>query len=53
MSFWEGVARALDIWGTFPSHNPLEKSDIDAICDDWLAIGQDMQGAFGAIDDRA
>lgn len=48
-SFASGVARVLDLWGSFDDYNisetPLE-ADGKAIAADWLIVGQDLCDAI-------
>ncbi len=48
-SFLGGVARTLDIGGTFDSYNDApcsDEADFDAIASDWYAVGSDLLGAM-------
>jgi len=48
-SFFEGIARIIDLGGTLNEYNRSptpEQADHDALDADWRAIGQDMQQAF-------
>ena len=48
-SFLSGVARVVDLGGTFDSYNRSANeasADLRAICSDWAAIGEDMKKAI-------
>jgi hypothetical protein len=48
-SFMSGVARALDLGGTFDEYNRSpspEDADVRALHSDWMAVGADMQKAI-------
>lgn len=48
-SFWEGVARTLDIGGVFsaPRSMPPARQDGEILASDWEAVGADMWAALG------
>lgn len=44
-SFGSGMARNLDLWGSFDDYNRSEtgaEADAKAIASDWLVVGQDL-----------
>ena len=48
-SFGSGVARTLDLWGTFDEYNHSEtpaEADATAIASDWSIVGQDLYDAI-------
>lgn len=48
-SFVTGVARLLDLYGTFDQYNmssTVVEADHKAIAADWFCVGQDMQVAL-------
>jgi hypothetical protein len=48
-SFGSGVARALDLFGTFDAYNSSAseaEADRIAIASDWLVVGSDLQEAI-------
>jgi hypothetical protein len=48
-SFGSGVARTLDLWGTFDEYNQSESpadADSTAIAADWCVVGQDLYSAL-------
>ncbi len=48
-SFFEGVARIVDLGGTLNEYNrspTSEQADCDALEADWSAIGQDLEQAI-------
>jgi hypothetical protein len=52
-SFWEGVARIVDMGGTFQVYNTSrDGTDADrrALQSDWEAVGQDMWTAIQKVD---
>lgn len=54
-SFLGGVARTLDIGGTFDSYNDApssDEADFDAIASDWYAVGADLLGAMNRYSSR-
>ena len=48
-SFWEGVARTLDIGGVLsgPRVMPPARRDGEILASDWEAVGADMRAALG------
>jgi hypothetical protein len=55
-SFLNGIARALDIGGTFDAYNRSAdeaSADLRAISSDWKVIGQDMKRAIDSVKDEA
>jgi hypothetical protein len=52
-SFLEGVARTLDLGGTFTDYNTLAdagEADFLALRSDWQAIGEDFDAALAQYD---
>lgn len=52
-SFWEGVARALDLGGTLTQYNRAidgRQADYLAMKSDWMAVGNDLRTAMGAFE---
>ena len=48
-SFGSGVARALDLYGTFDAYNSSAsetEADMAAIANDWLVVGKDLTDAI-------
>ena len=48
-SFWEGVARVLDLGATLQEYNTSEteqQADAKAIRDDWRAVGYDLRSSI-------
>lgn len=48
-SFWEGLARLLDVGGTLNEYNYSdsdEEADVRAILSDWEAVGKDIRAAI-------
>jgi hypothetical protein len=55
-SFLSGMARALDLSGTFDAYNRSRnggEADLRAIWSDWLTVGQDMSEAINSEKDKA
>jgi hypothetical protein len=55
-SFLYGIARSLDLGGTFDAYNESltpNEADGRAIASDWLAVGKDLQGALEATEVKA
>lgn len=51
-SFWEGVARLVDITGSLNEYNysgSPNEADCRAIASDWEAVGSDMRVAMGVF----
>lgn len=51
-SVWSGVARLVDLGGTFDSYNYAasdEDADARAIASDWAHVGRDLYGAARRI----
>gem|GEM_PF-766026 len=51
-TFNKGVARTLDIWGTFDSYNysqTPQEADRAAIASDWYAVGADLHRSISKI----
>ena len=54
-SFSNGFARALDFFGTLTSYNKSEtpaQADSYALFNDWVAIGNDMEIAYKALENN-
>jgi hypothetical protein len=52
-SFGSGVARTLDLWGSFDEYNRSESpadADATAIAADWRVVGQDIYDAMEKVD---
>ena len=50
-TFWSGMARALDLGGTFDAYRGVaagQLADEEALRADWLTVGQDMENAIQA-----
>ena len=48
-SFWEGLARLIDIGGTLNDYNMFEsdeQADTRALLSDWEAVGGDLRAAM-------
>ncbi len=48
-SFSSGLARALDLFGTFDEYNTADseaEADEHAIASDWFVVGADLRGAL-------
>jgi hypothetical protein len=55
-SFMSGLARTLDIGGTFDAYNRSTNggmADYRAICADWAAVGNDIKAAIDSETDKA
>lgn len=56
-SFWTGIARLVDMFGTLSVYNESsspEEADAKALYADWLAVGNDMRRAIRKVEkDRA
>lgn len=51
-SFWEGIARAIDLGGTLNEYNYSrsgQEADMRALRADWHAIGSDMRRAVKQV----
>lgn len=52
-SFAEGMARNLDIGNTLQAYNASateQEADIEALKDDWRAVGNDIRGSMTAYE---
>jgi hypothetical protein len=52
-SFGSGVARALDLYGTFDTYNTSlseHEADERAIASDWLVVGKDLSEAIELVE---
>jgi hypothetical protein len=55
-SFTEGLARVLDLWGTFDDYNYSpngEEADYVALASDWYAVGADLYHAISRFEANA
>ena len=54
-SFFDGVARILDLGGTLEDYDPVfdrgHEEDLAALRSDWIVIGQDFRDAIAAYAD--
>ena len=53
-SFWTGLGRVLDLWGTFDDYNlspTTEEADMRALYSDWRMTGQDIRDAWIRVHD--
>lgn len=50
-SFLSGVARVIDIGGTFDVYNTSDDPDRIAIKSDWLIVGRDIEEAISCYED--
>jgi len=51
-SFWSGVGRALDLWGTFDEYNvsrTTEEADMRALYSDWRTVGQTLRDSWFSV----
>jgi hypothetical protein len=51
-SFSSGIARTLDLWGTFDDYNRCDttaEADAVAIAADWRVVGQDLYDAMDEV----
>lgn len=54
-SFWTGIARVLDLGGTFDSYNESPTptmADRRAMRLDWLAVGKELEVAMKCADEE-
>jgi len=51
-SFFEGMARVLDLGGTLNEYNYSRSgshADMHAVGNDWIAVGEDLRGAVETV----
>lgn len=52
-SFFEGMARVMDIGNTLNEYNAYDDPDTTALLMDWLAVGQAMRQAIEEYEETA